>query len=314
MKRFIAILMIIPLIGFSEINSIVVDPAVAAEALALAEGALEKTNGVPVMTAPTVITVAGSGRSNANTNYYLIPSTNGLSSWGPAVYQTEEWLIVPGVYISPSGGEGSEYWVIGFFQATETNYVVDPYYRTAYAEHRSALPPKDPSEWIDYGDYSPNPTLAYTVPEEDFRTAIGAAGTTNLTAHVDDTNNPHAVTPAQIGALGTNHLTQTVTTNSTEIPSGAAVTDALAASTPGGYETVSNLATMAVQPSAIVPSSGTGTNLVMSQAAVTDALAGKANVTNELVYYSATANTTNYLVTQWYDATNHVFKFTETAQ
>lgn len=36
--------------------------------------------------------------------------------------------------------------------------------------------------------------------------------------------------------------------------------------------------------------------------------------TNQFYYYSATANGTNYVVKQWYDATNHVFKFTETAQ
>ena len=36
--------------------------------------------------------------------------------------------------------------------------------------------------------------------------------------------------------------------------------------------------------------------------------------TNKFYYYSAVSNTTTYIITQWYDATNDVFKFTKVAE
>lgn len=77
-----------------------------------------------------------------------------------------------------------------------------------------------------------------------------------------------ALQQAQIdGKVSTNAITQTVTTNATEIPSGAAVTDALAL---------------------------------------------KAGTTNAVLSWTATANTTNYVYTEFWDATNNVKRFTRT--
>lgn len=61
---------------------------------------------------------------------------------------------------------------------------------------------------------------------------------------------------------------------------------------------------------AIVQTTGTNTTEVMSQNAVTDALGLKAGTTNSLLYWTATANTTNYVYTEFYDATNNVKRFT----
>jgi len=52
------------------------------------------------------------------------------------------------------------------------------------------------------------------------------------------------------------------------------------------------------------------TNTVPSNKAVTDALALKAGTTNAVLNWTATAGGTNYVYTEFYDATNNVKRFT----
>jgi len=77
----------------------------------------------------------------------------------------------------------------------------------------------------------------------------------------------------------------------------------------GGGVTTAQLATK-LSISNITPTVNSETNTVPNNKAVEDALALKAGLTNAVLNWTATANGTNYVYTEFYDATNNVKRFT----
>jgi hypothetical protein len=185
-----------PAVSSAALSAVQPTAAGYTQAVAAAELVLTKLDldGGNISAAPLSITVTNSGYAAANTNYWLLSGTNAPALWGP---EPQGGLFVSGFYVQPNNDETSEWWdVVQRFYTDGALIDTWYFYHTSHVQQRPQNPPKAASDWVDYGDNSPNPSLVYVSQTEAFRQAVGAASPADVDTKLDKT--------AVVQTMGTN--------------------------------------------------------------------------------------------------------------